>query len=124
MWNASSSRIAILSITDDVMADAGPRTVELVDRILRSPHRFSGLKKILPDGESIHGTWRGWIADSAEVDIILVIDEAADDPGYVPPHLACAFADTATAAFAELVHDKALGFVGIVDLRAALRQAS
>ena len=113
-----------MSITDDPTTDAGPRTVELVDRVLRSPHRFSGLKQILPDGESIHGTWQRWIADSAGIDIILVIDEAADDPGYMPPSLACAFTDTATATFAELVHDKALGFVGIVDLCAALRQAS
>jgi hypothetical protein len=122
-WNASSFRIAILSITDNPARDAGPRTVALVDRVLRSTHRFSGLRQILPDGESIHGTWQRWIDDPSSIDIILIIDESADDAEYMPPSLTCAFTDTANAAFAEMIHDKALGLIGIVDLRAALRLA-
>ena len=122
-WNASSFRIAILSITDNPTGDAGPRTVALVDRVLRSTHRFSGLRQIFPDGESIHATWQRWISDPSSIDIILIIDESPDDPEYIPSSLTCAFTDTANAAFAELIHDKALGLIGIVDLRAALRLA-
>lgn len=117
--NTSPLNIAVLSLTDHPMKDAGSRTVALVDRVRRSRHRFDGLKQILPDGESIHGTWQRWLNDPAGIDVILVIDDSADDPDYTPPSLICGFTDPADETFAELVHDKSLGFIGIVDLRAA-----
>ena len=106
------------------MRDAGLRTVELVDRVLRSHHCFSGLRQIQPDGEGIKGTCQRWIDDPGGIDIVLVVDESAIDPEGVPATIAHAFVDTATATFADLIHDKALGFIGIIDLRAALRVAS
>ncbi len=106
------------------MGDAGVRTVELVDRILRSRHGFSGLRQIHRDEESIKGTCQRWIDDPHGIDIVLVVDESAVEPECVPATIAHAFVDKATATFADLIHDKALGFIGIIDLRAALRMAS
>ena len=124
MLNAASLNIAILCITDRPAKDIGPRTVELVDRVLRSAHRFSGLSQILPDADSVNGTLQRWIDDADGVDIILVIDESAADLQFVPPKITFGFIAAANAPFAELIHDRALGFVGIVDLRAALCGAS
>ncbi len=114
---ADRLRIAVVSISPRIVTEAGRRTLDLVGRILRSQHGFAGLRQVLPDTVGLAGMLDRWIADE-RVDIVLIVDECAD----IRPSGRHADALTAVAPAAEactaVIDDPAIGFIGVLDMRA------
>ena len=115
--------LGVLCISDDGTSDIGVHAAELARRILGGGHRLAGVRTVTNDRGAIHEQIQTW-ADAGDVDAVLTLDrsifgtdaQAAGIPFTQPP--------ATGPAYGIVLNDAVFGYVGVIDIRAAHRQAA